>query len=344
MLNAWERTGPGDGQGPTPAATAPATPAAKTSTAPPPATVPVTPAVSVAPVATSVPPPPVVIPPPVLPSTATKTAPPTPPVDPPAKKGPVLVGEPLTPNPNPNPVPTPEVSVAAKRQEAAAAVLKRPVAVEGPRGLSLRLIPAGVFRMGFADKDPARPKDAPPSREVKIERPFYLSAREVTRGQFAAVMGRPAPPAEEADEAASGVPWKDAAEFCRRLSGDDAERRAGRRYRLPTEAEWEYACRADGTAGFHGDPAAVGWCRANQAGRTRPWPAGRKPANAWGLHDMHGNAAEWVADELPGGRRVLRGGAFFHDPVLCHSAARLETDAEPRILTGVGFRVLLEVP
>jgi formylglycine-generating enzyme required for sulfatase activity len=149
------------------------------------------------------------------------------------------------------------------------------------------------------------------------------------------------------------VTWNDARAFCDWLS-----RKEGRAYGLPTEAEWEYACRAGATAAysFGGDPGALGlhaWFADNSGGRTHP--VGAREANAWGLYDMHGNVWQWCADgprEYPGGTatdpegegggafRVLRGGSWASDAALCRAAFRHWDRAESRC-NDVGFRVLL---
>ena len=159
------------------------------------------------------------------------------------------------------------------------------------------------------------------------------------------------------------VSWNDAQEFCRRLSTLPAEQAAGRRYRLPTEAEWEYAARAGagehhGTAEAKSDLNDAAWYRENS--RTgRPHPVGQKALNAWGLCDMYGNVAEWCADgyaadfyaespvDDPAGAsavdaRVIRGGSWDHPASACRPAARSSAKPDARSAT-VGFRVVLQV-
>jgi len=157
------------------------------------------------------------------------------------------------------------------------------------------------------------------------------------------------------------VSWYDAQEFCRRLSALPAERMAGRRYRLPTEAEWEYAARADAGGGLDAadenrDSSDAAWYLENSHGR--PHPVGQKAHNAWGLCDMYGNVGEWCADgyaadyyaqspiDDPAGPstadvRVIRGGSWKHPASACRAAARFWAKPDERS-SNVGFRVLLE--
>ncbi len=164
-----------------------------------------------------------------------------------------------------------------------------------------------------------------------------------------------------ADHSVDRVSWNDAVEFCRRLSERPAEKAAGRVYRLPSEAEWEYACRA-GSPGelASGDDAQqlgdYGWYAANGGGQTHA--VGQKKPNAWGLYDMHGNAWEWCAAwyERYSGRslidptgpsqgtdRVFRGGSWNHAASYCRSANRTATGLsfEGFDFLGIGFRVAM---
>jgi formylglycine-generating enzyme required for sulfatase activity len=172
-------------------------------------------------------------------------------------------------------------------------------------------IKPGVFVMGGTEI----PRDCnhgpeKPKHEVAITKGFYLGKYEVTRAQFDAVMGTNTAQGAPKLPAALGngfqTPIRD---FCRRAS-----EKTGRKVRLPTEAEWEYACRAGSTTRWsHGnDPAKLkeyAWYGAN-SGR-KPHPVGRKKPNAWGLYDMHGNVAEMVSDGYTGGS--FRGKAASKD-------------------------------
>ena len=149
------------------------------------------------------------------------------------------------------------------------------------------------------------------------------------------------------------VSWTSAGEFCRKLSAKE-----GSVYRLPTEAEWEYSCRAGSTTPFGGSGQIddMGWYEANSEGRTHP--VGMKKPNAWGLFDMHGNVAEWCGDyytpEYPDGeavdptgpaegkQRVVRGGSFTYFLASSRSAARSSLPESYQV-PHTGFRVVMEV-
>ena len=185
-------------------------------------------------------------------------------------------------------------------------------------GMELKLIAAGTFMMGEGDN----------AHEVTLTKYFYLGIHEVTQAQYEAVMETNPSEFKGASNPAEGISWGDAVRFCQELAGLPAEREAGRRYRLPTEAEWEYACRAGTTTVFSfGDDAGelinYGWFDKNADGMTHP--VGEKLPNSWGLYDMHGNVWEWCLDwfgdfpselvtdpvnRTPGLHRVIRGGGW----------------------------------
>ena len=173
---------------------------------------------------------------------------------------------------------------------------------------------------------------------MTIGKPFYLGIHQVTQHQYFAVMG--ASPSRFSDSNFSNanhpvenVSWNDAREFCDRLS-----KKTGKKARLPTEAEWEYACRAGTTTAFNtGDNLRPDQANFNESGKTQTVPVGSYPANALGLFDMHGNVWEWCSDwygNYPegaaidpkgperGSSRVLRGGSWNDSPVICRSAHR----------------------
>jgi formylglycine-generating enzyme required for sulfatase activity len=214
-------------------------------------------------------------------------------------------------------------------------------------GMKLVLVPKGTFMMGSPETEKGRQENET-QHEVTISKDYYLGVYEVTQAEYQQVMttnpsyfqgekikGDSSPhPVEQ-------VSWNDAVEFCKRLSGLPEEKKAGRVYRLPTEAEWEYACRAGSTTAYSfgessqslGDYA---WFNGN--GNFPTHPVGQKKPNAWGLYDMHGNVFEWCSDwygQYPKGAvsdpvgpregsfRVDRGGCWNYEVALCRSARRL---------------------
>ncbi|MBC7820550.1 MAG: formylglycine-generating enzyme family protein, partial [Planctomycetaceae bacterium] len=172
-------------------------------------------------------------------------------------------------------------------------------------GMKLARIPAGKFTMGSPRTEPERVRGEI-QQEVTITQPFFLGVYEVTQAEFAKIMGGQVQPTFGNDKGGGpnhpmeNMEWTQAAEFCQKLSAAPEERSAGRKYRLPTEAQWEYACRAGTATAFHFG-ASVSSKQANCDGKTpygdaEPGPylrrtakVGSYPANAFGLHDMHGN-------------------------------------------------------
>ena len=223
---------------------------------------------------------------------------------------------------------------------------------ENTLGMKLVLIPAGTFIMGSPFEEVGRQEDELP-HQVTISRAFYLAGTEVTQAQWLAVMGMdksffkgPQLPMEK-------VSWQEAVLFCQKLSDKE-----GRVYRLPTEAEWEYACRAGRSSASVNASALAeqAWYSDNSDETTHP--VGLKEANGWGLFDMLGNVSEWVADyydaEYPaaaatdprgpekGTYRVIRGGSWAAFTMACRCAARSDAPAAYQ-LKQTGFRVVLEV-
>ncbi|MBY0228606.1 MAG: formylglycine-generating enzyme family protein, partial [Gemmataceae bacterium] len=225
-----------------------------------------------------------------------------------------------------------------------------------PCGLELVLIPAGKAALGHPEEEqPGRlpglgKRPVPvfdPRTEAVFDEPFYLGACEVTQEQYEKVMGTNPSLKKGARLPVERVTWEDALRFCRKLGEQD-----GHTYRLPTGNEWEYACRAGAEAPFH-TGATLAADQANfdadspskwnggGKGRDGPLPVGSLPPNAWGLHDMHGNVAEWCLDLHPEGgghRHTLCGGGWRDSADWCRSAARQAqaTTSSPAI----GFRVL----
>ena len=215
-------------------------------------------------------------------------------------------------------------------------------------GMKFKLIPAGTFTMGDGDD----------AHDVTLTKPFKMGVHEVTQAQYEQVMGVNLSKYKGADNPVENVSWDDAVEFCRRLSELPAEKAAGNVYRLPTEAEWEYACRAGTTTkySFGDDESELGdyaWYGVNSDQKTHP--VGSKKPNAWGLYDMHGNVFEWCQDrygDYPSGSvtdptgpavgssRVFRGGSWSSSAENRRSASRYGYYPSDRYSYG-GFRVCL---
>lgn len=219
-------------------------------------------------------------------------------------------------------------------------------------GMEFLVVPPGKFRMGSNSGG----KNELPIHEVELSAAFGLGVTEVTEQQYTTVMGK-SPKFSNPDNAINSLSWNQATEFCQRLSDLPDEKAAGRVYRLPTEAEWEYACRAGtDTAYSFGDDARLVTQHAwyNRNSRQDTHPPSQKIANPWGFSDMHGNAWEWCQNwfyEYPNGTttdpmgppkgktRVLRGGGWFHREPDCRSASRFTEDPNsPTKFTG-GLRV-----
>jgi len=221
-------------------------------------------------------------------------------------------------------------------------------------GMEFKLIPAGTFTMGEGDE----------AHEVTLTRPFKMGVHEVTQAQYEQVMGNNPSKFNAAENPVEMMSWDDAVEFCRRLSELPSEKAVGNIYRLPTEAEWEYACRAGTTTqfSFGDDDSDLGnyaWYAENSlyAENSAPTthPVGSKLPNAWGLYDMHGNVWEWCQDwdgddssgsftdpdgPASGSHRVLRGGSWGGSAALCPSAYRIMHYPSERY-SDFGFRVSL---
>ena len=210
-------------------------------------------------------------------------------------------------------------------------------------------IPAGIFLMG-SPKDEKDRSENEVRHEVTIDKLFWIGVFEVTQEQYRAVMGNNPSQIKGDDRPVEGVSWFDAVAFCRRASAITR-----RDFRLPTEAEWEYVCRA-GTQtrySFGNDEKQLddyAWYDGNSEATTHP--VGRKKPNAWGLYDMHGNVAEWCKDSYvapagrnqrpapSGGLRVDRGGFWDYKASGCRSATRLWSVPSGRSFY-IGFRVVV---
>ena len=220
--------------------------------------------------------------------------------------------------------------------------------------LDLVLIPAGEFTMGSPPEEDGHCDNEGPTHPVKISRGFWMGKYPVTQEQWHAVttekpshFGKK----EGARHPVESVSWNDCQEFLTVLNKMTSH--LGGRFRLPTEAEWEYVCRAGTTTGYAGASLdAMGWHEKNSDQTTHP--VGQKEPNAWGLYDMHGNVEEWCGDwygqyswggavdpvgASVGSFRVVRGGGWQSDPAECRSAYRNWQDPQTS-LAMVGLRVV----
>ena len=217
----------------------------------------------------------------------------------------------------------------------------------GSATIEFAAIQPGRFTMGGVYDDNEKPE-----HRVSITRPFQIAKTEVTRKQWHAVMGGPSPSLADADLPKMAVSYNDALAFAQKLNG----RGDGFRYRLPTEAEWEYAARAGNRGELYGKLDDIAWY--NDGSVEAPTKVASKDPNAWGLYDMIGNAAEWVSDwygedyyrsspaENPTGPatgqyRGVRGGAYATQPMTLRVSYRYA--AEPNLRGEIyGFRLVRE--
>lgn len=245
-------------------------------------------------------------------------------------------------------------------------------------GMRLTLIPGGTFTMGGGANEEGF-QDVEQQHSVTLTQDYWLGSFEITQAQYLQVMGtNPSrfqgeivgqrhpltgnliKEIDTSNYPVEQVSWFDAVEFCQRLSELPEEKQAGRVYRLPTEAEWEYACRAGSQTAFGcGDTNSElydhGWVGGNSSRKTHP--VGQKKPNAWGLYDMHGNVMEWCLDNFgayPKGPvadpvglgdamlRVRRGGAWCDIGAMCRSAHRDSSIPSQRSFD-TGFRVAVSL-
>jgi sulfatase modifying factor 1 len=256
-------------------------------------------------------------------------------------------------------------SFAVMGPKAAASKLKT---IQNSMGMTFVLVPAGAFLMGSPEDEPFRNKDEV-LHKVTLTKPFYIQTTEVTEAQWNALMGRKwFSRRRDGNLPVVKISWYDCMEFLEKLNGLGEGR-----YRLPTEAEWEYACRA-------GSQAAYTWGKtidctqamfANNSSDSRdcldyatkrdlpmdgPAPVMSYPPNGWGIFDMHGNVWEWCLDWYgaypsdsvtdpkgtpSGSQKVRRGGSWFKGASLCRSANRNFGHPASRYAT-LGFRVVRE--
>jgi formylglycine-generating enzyme required for sulfatase activity len=245
-------------------------------------------------------------------------------------------------------------------------------------GMKLVKIPAGKFVMGSPAEELHRESDET-QHEVALSKDFWIGVHEVTQGQYEKVMGKNpsffsakgvgkerVKDRDTVDHPVERVSWTDAVEFCKKLSAKESKT-----YRLPTEAEWEYACRAGTSTVFHyggnfnSNLGNINGLSYSSYGKEESGPfhrctnkVGEYKPNAFGLFDMHGNVQEWCADwygsnyyqsspkldphgPADGKERVLRGGAWPSSAKACRGAARNHLPPDDRTYT-TGFRVVLE--
>ncbi len=252
------------------------------------------------------------------------------------------------------------VTVAAGATERASLTLKKidykGESVFNEFGMKFVWIKPGTFTMGSPSSESGRDDDERQHR-VTLTQGFHMQTTEVTQGQWKAIMGSNPSHFSScgSDCPVEKVSWNDVQEFIRKLN----QQANGARYRLPTEAEWEYACRAGSDTAYcfgnnSGDLGGYAWYYSNSEKKTHP--VARKQPNAWGLYDMHGNVWEWCQDwydksyydkspstdpEGPSSRafRVLRGGCWNSDAGSCRSAVRSRFNPDDRDGDG-GFRLV----
>jgi formylglycine-generating enzyme required for sulfatase activity len=220
--------------------------------------------------------------------------------------------------------------------------------VKNSIGMEFASIPAGSVQMGSGNGDP----NEQPVHQVTFARGFYMGRYEVTQAQWQQVMGSNPANFKNCDQCpVENVSWDDTQEFIKKLNAQND----GYTYRLPSEAEWEYACRAGTTGEYAGEPNAMAWYTANADYKTHP--VGQKQPNAWGLYDMHGNVSEWVMDyqynnydgaptdgsarlsKTASDERMERGGSWRLDDKHLRSAQRSEATPDYR-WKDLGFRLV----
>jgi len=256
-----------------------------------------------------------------------------------------------------------DAKLAKRYQQAWARHLSVPVQFTNSIGMQFVLIPPGKFLMGSPNSEELRESQWETQYEVTISRAFYLCTTEVTQACWTELMDEnPSGHQGDTELPVEQVSWEDCSEFLDRLNRLSAE--PNRRYRFPTEAEWEYACRA-GTQARHcggDDPRKIkqyAWCEENTS---TTQPVGTRMGNAWNAYDMHGNVWEHCSDRIQthaygdyaatspvdptgstsGSRRIARGGSFEDGCMLIRSARRGSTEPSEKV-DHVGLRVACEI-
>ena len=243
-----------------------------------------------------------------------------------------------------------------KREPMTPTELRRAIA-SGARTIELQIgslqyelvrIPAGEFQMGSTADDPDRQPNEMPARRVRISQPFYLGRYQVTQAQYTALAGANPSNFQGADLAMDQVTYPLAVAFCEKVSTLN-----GVKVTFPTEAQWEYACRAHTNTRYYSGAAApdlgrVAWFAGNSGDRVHP--GGKKEGNGFGLYDMLGNVWEFCSDFLPDYERIadtdpigrptdrpaMRGGGWMSDAKYCRCATRLLSDT---MFGGTGLRL-----
>lgn len=228
-------------------------------------------------------------------------------------------------------------------------------------GIEFVLVPAGEFEMGSPTEDADQFPSECPTHNVTIRLPFYMGRSPVTQRQWKTIMGKMGKnPSHFKGEThpVEMVSWNEARKFVKKLN----EKEHTDKYRLPSEAEWEYACRAGTQTSYcFGDDWSkldeYAWNSENSDRQTHA--VGQKKPNPWDLYDMHGNVWEWVQDswhenykgspsdgsaweDRNTSYKVSRGGSWYCTAILCRSASRFKRDSENRI-SNLGFRLLMEL-
>jgi formylglycine-generating enzyme required for sulfatase activity len=240
------------------------------------------------------------------------------------------------------------VEAETRTKRAAAGIPNIEIALNDEISLAFIEIPSGTFLMGSPASERERDTDEV-QHQVTLTKPFYLGICEVTQEQWQAVMGTNPSKFKGGKRPVENVSWYEGGEFCRKAS-----ELTGRKLRLPTEAEWEYACRAGTTTAYNtgdtlpGDQANFAANESKDVGSSSP--------NSWGLYDMHGNVWEWCSDWYGGyptssvtdpqgpengSFRVVRGGGWNNSATYCRSATRGKNIPGDRN-NGDGFRLVMD--
>ena len=259
------------------------------------------------------------------------------------------------------------VPVYQKEEAAEASLDTRIVMLPGDVKLEMKKIQAGSFTMGSPLGEAGRRDEA--RHQVTLTKDYWMGTFEVTQAQWQTVMGSNPSHSRGDDLPVEQVSWEDAKEFCEKLNADSSiPKPDGYRFDLPTEAQWEYACRAGTTlalnngrnlyapsGGKHANLDEVGWSWGDNGSSAGVHPVGQKQPNAWGLYDMHGNVSEWCRDwyeedyaddpeflrgQASGSSRGYRGGGWHNYAQSCRSADRNDRSPGDRYIN-LGFRLAL---